>query len=342
MPGSRGARFVVGTGRCGSTLLSRMLSHDEGVLSLFEFFSGIDQFFRFRTDPVGGPELAERLVEDHPMLTMALSRGYEVPEVAYPFDAPGVRYGRADPIPWTLAIAVARLCDEPDALFDELLAFARGQPEQLLSAHYRQLLDWLTQRCGKQLWIEKSGNSMGLAPELKSFFPEARFVHLHRNGYETALSMREYAVLRLAVPVMYGELGEVEYSHEGLIAFEQRNRDAIDAILASRPPIELYGRYWSEQVERGLPVLEQLDPDDVLHVRFEDLVTDPRPVMSGIADFFEIPAGDWLDGACALVKGLPPTRFDRLGADERRKLAEACRPGMERLARQGSPRDGLE
>ena len=51
-------RFVVGTGRCGSTLLSRMLSENREVLNVFELFSGIDQFFRFRRDPVDGRELA--------------------------------------------------------------------------------------------------------------------------------------------------------------------------------------------------------------------------------------------------------------------------------------------
>lgn len=332
MAESTRARFVVGTGRCGSTLLSRMLARNDQVLSLFEFFSGIDQFFRFRTDPVSGGELAERLGEDHPMLTMVLSRGYEVPEVAYPFGAPGVRYARAEAIPWTLAIAVARLSEKPDELFAELLGFARGQPEQALSLHYRAVLDWLTARCGKALWIEKSGNSMGLAPELKAFFPEARFVHLHRDGHETALSMREYPVLRLAVPVMYGMLGEVEYSHDGLVEFGRRNSEAIDELLASRPRVELYGRYWSEQVERGLPVLQQVDPGDVLDVSFEELVTRPRERLTEIADFFEIAEGEWLDRACALVKGLPPTRFDRLDAAERHKLEEACRPGMELLA----------
>ena len=47
------ARFVVGTGRCGSTLLSRMLAMNEQVLNLFELFSGIDQFFRFQTGDAG-------------------------------------------------------------------------------------------------------------------------------------------------------------------------------------------------------------------------------------------------------------------------------------------------
>ena len=105
------------------------------------------------------------------MLTMVLRRGYEVPEVAYAFDSPDTALGRNDPIPWTLAIAVARISDDPDALFGEMIEQTRAQPEQLLALHYRQLLDWLTLRSGKQLWIERSGTSMDFAAELKAFFP---------------------------------------------------------------------------------------------------------------------------------------------------------------------------
>jgi len=328
------ARFVVGTGRCGSTLLSRMLSQNQRVCSVFEFFSGIDQFFRFRTDAVGGEELAARLAEDHPMQTMVLKRGYDVPEVAYPFDDPQSRYDRQDPIPWTCAIAVARLTDEPDRVFEEFLEFARKQPPRRLAEHYCALLEWLTHRTGHELWIEKSGTSLEYTPELKAFFPDARFVYLHRDAYETALSMREYDVLRLAVPVMNGLLGEVEYSHEGLVAFEQREGDAIDRTLASRPPIELFGRYWSGQIERGLPALESVASEDILAVRFEELVTEPLPVIRQIADFFEIAEPDdaWTLRAAALVRGLPPTRFGGLAAPDQRALEAACRPGME-LAR---------
>jgi hypothetical protein len=334
---TRRDRFVVGTGRCGSTLLSKMLARNDSVLSLFEFFSGIDQFFRFRTDPVAGSELAARLEEDHPMLTMVLRRGYDVPEVAYPFDSPLAKLSRQDPIPWTLAIAVARVSDDPDALFGEMLDAARAQPTQLLSAHYRSLLDWLSARTGKRLWIERSGSSMDFAAELKAFFPGARFVHLHRDGHETALSMREYSVLRLAVPVMNGLLGPVDYSHDGLVAFEAANADAIDETLASRPAVELYGRYWSDQVERGMQALAQLDAADVMELRFEDLVREPRPALEALAAFFELPDphGDWIAEACALVQGLPPTHFNGLAPREQELLVEACAPGMSRLGRSG-------
>ena len=41
-------RFIVGTGRCGSTLLSTMIAKNPAVLSLFEFFNGLDGTRRFR------------------------------------------------------------------------------------------------------------------------------------------------------------------------------------------------------------------------------------------------------------------------------------------------------
>jgi hypothetical protein len=330
------ARFVIGTGRCGSTLLSRMLSENPRVLNVFELFSGIDQFFRFRRDPVGGAELALRLREDHPMLTMVMRRGYEVPEVVYPFGAPGARYEPREPIPWALGIAIPRISSEPDLLFDELLAHVEALPMQTLAVHYREIFEWLTRRLGKRCWIERSGTSIDFLAELREFFPDARFLHIHRDGREAALSMREYPVLRVAVAVMYGLIGEVEYSHDGLVELERAEPAAIDRLLETRPPIELYGRYWSDQIRRGYAALGRLDPDDFLEVRFEELVTAPREVMRRIAEFLEIGAEDaWIARAAGLVRGLPERRFPALGRDERERLDAACREAMSLLGRHG-------
>jgi hypothetical protein len=47
-------RFIVGTGRCGSTLLSQMFAEHPGALSIFELFNGIDWGRRFAPDPTSG------------------------------------------------------------------------------------------------------------------------------------------------------------------------------------------------------------------------------------------------------------------------------------------------
>ncbi|MAG34470.1 MAG: hypothetical protein CL908_26665 [Deltaproteobacteria bacterium] len=333
------ARFVVGTGRCGSTLLSRMLAMNGEVLNLFELFSGIDQFFRFETRSVAGHELADQLRRDHPMLTMVMKRGGEVPEVVYPFDEAGSRYVLGDPVPWALAIAIPRISDEPDILFDRLLERVEAAATQPLARHYREIFDWLVQISGKSCWIERSGSSIDYLGDLVDFFPDARFVHIHRDGPEAALSMREYAVLRVAVAVMNGLAGEIEYSHEGLERLEREDGAAIDRLLATRSPIELYGKYWSEQILNGERARQNLPAEAFLDVRFEDLVTRPHDELTRIAEFFDLPRDDgtgpdaWIERAAALSRGMPRLRAPELPAEEAQRLAAACREAMEILGR---------
>ena len=62
-------RFVVGTGRCGSTLLSLMLAQHRDVVSLHEFFTGLDWGRRFAAGSFPGEDLADvdrsRAAGDH-------------------------------------------------------------------------------------------------------------------------------------------------------------------------------------------------------------------------------------------------------------------------------------
>ena len=333
------ARFVVGTGRCGSTLLSRMLAMNGRVLNVFELFSGLEPDFRFTQRPVSGADLADQLRLDHPMLTMVMKRGGEVPEVVYPFDDPSARHRLGDAVPWALAIAIPRISDRPDALFDELIERVEVAPTRPLSTHYREIFDWLTERHDRSAWIERSGTSIDFLSDLADFFPDARFVHIHRDGPEAALSMREYAVLRVAVAVMNGLAGEIEYTHDELVRLEREDGAAIDRLLETRSPIELYGRYWSDQILNGARARVELPDERFLDVRFESLVTEPQRVLTEISEFFELPGDDgtgqgaWIERAAALSRGLPTLRAPTLPDDERSRLEAACADAMKTLGR---------
>ena len=98
-------RFVVGSGRCGSTLLSRMLDLHPEVTSIFEFFNGLDVTRRFAPS-LGGAELAELLSAEQAVVTAALRRGHTAEEVVYPFGREGARYRVEDALPW-LCVAMA-------------------------------------------------------------------------------------------------------------------------------------------------------------------------------------------------------------------------------------------
>lgn len=331
-------RFVVGTGRCGSTLLSRMLAESPEVLSLSEFFNGLDMTRRFGDAPASGDELAWLLAQPHPFVTLVLERGYEVPEIGYPFDRPGARFRRGEPIPYLLGACLPRLAGEPDALFDALLAFARARPTAPLAAHYRAVFDWLADRLGRETWIERSGSSLDYVGALHRLLPAARFVHLHRDGREAALSMREHHAFRLAI-CMTTEVLAHDRTHSlaelDAVAGAAGAGDRIGRMLASRPDAAPFGRFWSAQVERGLAAARALPEGAWLALAFEDLLARPEPTLRRIADFFALdPArGGWIPRAAALVRGVPPPRFEKLPADERARLDDACRPGMRLLGR---------
>ncbi len=330
-------RFVVGTGRCGSTLLSRMLAMHPDALSIFEFFNGLDVARRFAPGPVPGDALAELVTAEQPFLNAVLARGYPVEEVVYPFGEG--RFPRGPGFPYVLSGAVTRVApDDPDALFDELVAVARAQPTQSLRRHYRALFDWLARKAGRRCWIEKSGSSIDYLEALGAFFPGARFLHLHRDGRETALSMREHHAYRLPIAVMYQTpVDGVPFSQLPPLDFTSAPdpRDAISRILASRPPVEHFGRYWTDQVVRGSRALRTLDAAQYRELPFEDLVTKPAEALREVCVFFDLDpdADGFLERAAAVVRGVPPTRFDRLPGDEQSALDDACRAGLALLGR---------
>jgi hypothetical protein len=331
-------RFVVGTGRCGSTLLSRMLAENDRVLSIFEFFNGLDMTRRFAREPVGGAEFARLISQEHPFVTMVIRRGYEVPEIVYPYDDPRTRYGRRDRLPYLLVTALPRLSDDPDALFDASLAFAATLPEQPLARHYRALFDWWTERLGRRVWIERSGSSLDYVGALFALFPEARFVHIHRDGREAALSMREHHAFRLAICLTQeAERGRAPSLVELRIDPGERAdaSDPVSRMLASRPDAALFGRFWTQQVVRGLEACRLLPRDRYLEVRFEDLLAEPACELRRIAAFLALdPEGEgWVARAAGLLRGVPPPRRGKLAPDERRRLDEACREGMALLGR---------
>ena len=324
-------RFIVGTGRCGSTLLSRMLSSNTAVLNIFEFFSGLDLARRFDSTPTDGICFASMLEHDTPALTMTMKRGYEIDEVVYPFGE-GMRYQPRQGLPWVAAAALARMSEDPDALFDQMLEEVRTYPSQPIGDHYARLFAWLCSWKGRGLWIEKSGSSIEYLGALHGMYPDARFLHLHRDGREAALSMRAHHVYRLWVALLYGSPEELPITYEELAgldpAAEPTADDPITQMLETAPPVELFGRYWSELTLRGLRAVGALDARQYMEVAFEDLVARPQQMLELIADFLQLPAEptDWGSRAAALVRGIPPTRVDKLDDDDRRRLDDACRP----------------
>jgi putative sulfotransferase len=313
-----------------------MLAEHPDVCSIFEFFTGLDWGRRFAGGSLPGEEFAELISRPQPVIDAVLRRGYSVEEVTYPFGQG--RFARGDTMPWILVSMLPRIADDPDKLFDQLVEFAKRLPTQPVAAHYRALFEWLALRKGRHYWIERSGSSIDYLASLYATFPEALVVHIHRDGREAALSMREHHAYRVPISLMYdapvasgrrpSELGPID------LTAPPNPDDPISQVLASRPPVEAFGRYWSDQVVRGSDALTQANPTRFLAVQFEDLIGKPVEVLSAIATFFALPVeGGWLARGAGLVHGVPAPRVPMLSERERAALDAAVHPGMTRLGR---------
>jgi hypothetical protein len=168
-------------------------------------------------------------------------------------------------------------------------------------------------------------------PQLYSFFPKAKYLHLHRDGPETALSMRNHSYFKSLVTFFTRqatrqELEQTEYAGKPVTA-----EDPITRRLFDNPPtLAQFAVYWNYQLLQGYSTFTKLDAAQYMEVRYEDLIADPGTVMAGIADFFELPASPgWIDKAAAVIDAKEITSsISMLSAADRESLRNACMSGQ--------------
>lgn len=329
--------FVVSTGRCGSTMVSNMIRAHPRMLSVSEFFSSLaDGAFLGRT--LDGNALLRRLGTPRPVGRMLLRNDLTFDEYLYPLGAAS-RFG-PDDAPPVMGATLPHLTDDPEGLWDELVPAVRARPRDTLAAQYRFVFEWLARRFDKAVWIERSGASLLHVPTLARMFPDARFVHLHRDGRDTAISMRGHHVFR-----MYA-LAAGTLRIFGLDPFRPSNWPgtsrwmpafsrlwfrffSADRYKARQMDLPLFGWLWSNMVERGTRYLGALPPERVLDLRFESVLRSPSEAMSRFIEFVGpgFADGRWLDRIARLPRRTTP-RWTRLDPREHAALADACAPGQ--------------
>ena len=325
-------RFVVGTGRCGSTMLTRLLAEHPDVMVLSEFFAALDRHQMFSTEPISG-ERFRQFLDREPFIVPIIRRRNVVS-----IEMLGDEVGRAR-VPSMMVSALPMISDDPLTLYEDVLQTVAQFPVQTYAEHYNALFAWLLRRTGKQLWIERSGPSDEWLPELIKMFPNGKYVHLHRDGPETALSMAHNPHFQLVVsffnePPTRTELLATEYGGHGVASQDLFSRRLSPDYLAP----ECYGRWWSYSITLAFKALAELDKDQHISVRYEDLVSRPHDILQQIEDFFELrSAPGWIDAAASLVKGQPPSRVDELPLEAQARLRAACRTGELLLGRTDDP-----
>ena len=288
--------FIVTSGRCGSTMLSNMLHLHPDVLSLSEFFTTIGDIGGraariFDPSPISGRQFWGFIGGMPPRLNLMLRHKVEMGEVLYRPDAVNARFTRQSGVPSILQITLPFLSDTPDELFAEMEPVIASQPIASLAEHYKSLFGWLQQRFGRKMWVERSGGVFVVIEPLCQTFPDARFVHLVRDGRDTALSMAQHLGFRMF-------LLETQIAQFiGVDPYESPDRSKLTHLPAElhgflpekfqpevfrNMPVSplLCGQLWSQMVVQGLAVLGKLPAERVLTLRYEDFLSAPEVQLS--------------------------------------------------------------
>ncbi|MFF7649085.1 sulfotransferase family protein [Streptomyces sp. NPDC007983] len=322
---ARPLTFVVGTGRCGSTALSEVLRLHPHILSLSELMASLEPS-ALPEGALSGEEFWEILATPPAFANRLIREGFGLPEHTYPgsggrFSAAGVG------IPAVAMTTLPHLSDDPDALFDALRPVVCGRPRGPVGEHHRALFDALAERFGSRAVVERSGYSLRLVPRLREVFPEARFVHLYRDGADCALSMSRHPGFRMIQLTREG--GDVPGELAALMGDESAE---VKPLLTRPVPLAAFGRLWSDTVIEGLRYLDALPGGLVLPLSYEALLDAPDAELIRLAEHLGVePLDGWLAGARVLLDGGRRGSAERLPAEELAALRESVAAGTRAL-----------
>lgn len=331
--------FILSTGRCGSTMVSEMLNLHPAVLSLSEFFVVLGPGAFARKNATGAQMWNLYSRQSAPLHAM-LKDGEVVDENLYPLGAPGARYVAGD-LPPILSVTLPHIEPRAEALFDELGPVIRARPAAPLAEQYRFLFAYLGNKYGRKVWVERSGGSLMHAAKLLAHFPDARVIHVYRDGRDTAMSMAKHHNFRVLIAAMR----KAKVDSRKLFLQTRTTRwdywmqevgfrfmDARKMIEEARLGLADFGTLWNDMVVIGDEVLSKLPPDRLLNLKFEDVQRSPREKLRELIRFIDPSLEDeaWLEKVAAIPKPAR-SRFTTLPEKEQAAVTQACEPGLRLL-----------
>lgn len=344
--------FVVGTGRCGSTLMSNLLKAHPEVLSLSEFFTFITDLgtlipAAFPNYPITAEQFWDILATPYKKQNLMQKHDICMNEVLYRATS-DTFFTLEQGVPAIMQTTLPHLSTEPETLFLELKSFVLTLPKDTSVSLYNATFSWLTGKFEKKIWAERSGGSLRIVHRLYDSFPDAKFLHIVRDGRATALSMQKHYGFRMAMIIF--QLTEVL----GVDPFEDDNRDwisdlpddiacflpeAFDALAFRNYMVDssIFGYYWSGEVIQGLEEFAKIPREQTLIIKYEDLIEHPRHSIQKIDHFIGHHESNtvqlveaWINNAVSMIKK-PSSSFDMLSSHEQDRLEEACAPGLRAL-----------
>ncbi|MCW2862484.1 MAG: hypothetical protein JWP48_4192 [Actinoallomurus sp.] len=334
--------FVVGTGRTGSTMLSRILHMHPEILSINELFASVNGINALPKEPLSGDDFWRIVASPNVVFDAMTANGTPLPEFLYPR-----RHGRrfsaeTTGIPALSLMVLPHLTDDPDELIDILEGDVTTWPRRPIALHYEAMFGLLSARFGGRVVVERSGHSLEWVPHLRETFPHAKFVHMFREGPDCALSMSRHLGFRSSALVR--EILECAGVGSVLELTPDRLQKLppdlavfaggfnFDAVRDRSVPITRFGSLWSEMIVEGVEHLNKIPADKQMSLKYEELLSSRRSELTRLAEFIDVrPDSEWLRAGAELLDDSKRGAAMRLAPDELAALRQSCEPGLSAL-----------
>ena len=299
---------IIGSGRCGSTMLSRLIAAEPQTLSVSESLGHRMRAFLNRDPDVEltGAEywaILSRPGREPGTEGRLMHRlGWSPAQFSYP--GTGRYAGDRGAIPPILVITLPQLTDDPDRLFDQLGEMVPKFPPQTALGHHQMLLDLLANITGKRRWVERTGASSEVAEPLLRSFRGMKVVYLTRNIADTALSMSKHPAFQMTAvrddfrtrygvdpfaPRKYGN-GKTLPDEADMPAELRRllphrvTLEALREVGSDLPRFESMVAHMNGCAEQAL---EDVKPRYLYRVRYEDILGNPEDQLTRLGEFLE-------------------------------------------------------
>ena len=238
--------FIIGHWRSGTTHLHNLMSRDAnlGYLSMYQAVAP--------TCSLAGGAWLKRLLSR----IMPLKRPMD--DMVWPMDGPQeeeIPLAKMTPYGFYLQAMFPRLARE---LFRRTVLLDNAPPrvKAEIKRHYLRLLQIATLHAGGRRLVLKNPVNTARIALLLELFPDAKFVHIHRNPFEVFASTLH----------MHGRVF-------GLTTLQKMRPATTSAGI-----VELY----AEMMRRYLAERALIPPGNLVEVRFEDLERDPMGELARI------------------------------------------------------------
>jgi putative sulfotransferase len=290
---------IISTGRCGSTLLSDLITEDRDTLSVYESLLPI--MAPLTSMPVTeftGAEYWALLSEVEPPGSPLLRIGVVPAEFAYPSSGRWPA-GNAAMLPPILHVCLPKISADPDQLFNTLAVSVPRFPAQPLGLHHRMLLDLLAAMHDRRRWVERTGGSAVAAHSWLAACPDAKVIYLTRDVADTARSMSRHPVYQLlAIQAEFRRryeadpyMKELESGVPDAAQLPEDMRRLLPGQLTARTFQELdldlgvYEKVCARMNHAAEQALAELRPRHLLRLRYEDLAAEPTDELTKVGAF---------------------------------------------------------